>query len=101
MKQSFSAKRTFAHIAALTSLSTGPVLAQVATVSNKVNATLNGFLYVISGVGLTLFTAALVLVAYKYSFVEGTKFSDLKGLVIGGALFGAAAAIAAFLVNGS
>lgn len=76
-------------------------LAQVSTVSTKVNSVLNGFLYVISGVGLTLFTAALVLVAYKYSFVEGTKFSDLKGLVIGGTLFGAAAAIAAFLVNGA
>lgn len=76
-------------------------LAQVSTVATKVNTTLNGFLYVISGVGLALFTAALVLIAYKFSFVEGTKFSDLRGLIIGGSLFGAAGAIAAFLVNGS
>ena len=101
MKQLSQPKRSMALIAALMALSAAPAFAQVATVATQVNTTLNGFLYVISGVGLTLFTAALVLVAYKYSFVEGTKFSDLKGLVIGGALFGAAAAIAGFLVNGS
>lgn len=77
-------------------------MAQVATTAaSKVNHTLNGFLYVVMSVGIVLFTAALVLAGYKFAFVEGTKFADLKGVLIGGVLFGAAGAIAGFLVNGA
>lgn len=83
-------------------LFTDLAMAQVATsAASKVNQTLNGFLYVIMSVGIALFTAALVLIGYKFAFVEGTKFSDLKGVLIGGVLFGAAGAIAGFLVTGA
>jgi hypothetical protein len=83
-------------------LLTDIAFAQVATsAANKVNQTLNGFLYVVMSVGIVLFTAALVLAGYKFAFVEGTKFADLKGVLIGGVLFGAAGAIASFLVTGA
>ena len=76
-----------------------PAYAQVSAVTSNVNAKLNGFLQVVMGVGLALFTIALVLAGYKFAMVEGTKWHDLKGIVIGGTIFGAAGAIAAYLVN--
>lgn len=89
-------------IAVLVLMQTDAALAQVATsAASKVNQTLNGFLYVVMSVGIVLFTAALVLAGYKFAFVEGTKFADLKGVLIGGVLFGAAGAIAGFLVTGA
>lgn len=69
-------------------------------VAAKTNSILSAFLSVLMSAGLALFTSAIILAAYKFSFVEGTKLTDLKGLLIGGTLFGIAGAIAAFFVMG-
>jgi hypothetical protein len=71
-----------------------PAFAQVSTTSTTVNAKLNIFLYVITGVGATLFTASIIMAGYKFAYVEGTKLADLKGILIGGVLFASAGAIA-------
>ena len=76
-----------------------PAFAQVSTVSTTVNSKLNGFLQVVTGVGLTVFTCALAFAGFKFAMVEGTKLHDLKGLLIGGTIFGAAGAIAAYLIS--
>jgi hypothetical protein len=104
MKQESQVKlsKSILFLLAVPLLLTDVAFAQVAiSAATKVNQTLNGFLYVVMSIGIVLFTAALVLAGYKFAFVEGTKFADLKGVLIGGVLFGAAGAIAGFLVTGA
>ncbi len=104
MKQESQVKlsKSILFLLAVPLLLTDVAFAQVAiSAATKVNLTLNGFLYVVMSIGIVLFTAALVLAGYKFAFVEGTKFADLKGVLIGGVLFGAAGAIAGFLVTGA
>jgi len=71
-----------------------PAYAQVSTAGTQVNSKLNMFLLILTGVGATLFTAAITMAGYKFAFVEGTKLADLKGILIGGVLFASAAGIA-------
>ena len=86
--------------AIILTVATSSAFAQVATNSGqKVNSILSMFLYLLTGAALTLFTAALVTVGYKFAYVEGTKLADLKGVVIGGVLFGIAGSVAAYLVS--
>ena len=68
--------------------------ANVATASSQVSTLLNSVLFVVQAGGVAAFTIAVVILGYKAIFVEGFKLSDGKGLMIGGVLFGAAAAIA-------
>lgn len=74
--------------------------AQVAgAVSSSVNNKLNAFLYVITGVSAILFTYCGTMAGYKFATSENTKFSDLRGLLIGGVLAGSASAIAYTLIS--
>lgn len=78
-----------------------PSMAQVsgagAGAAAKVTGILSTVLSVVQAVGITLFTLAMVFSGYKFAFVEGTKMADLKGVLIGGVIFGAASAIASFI----
>jgi hypothetical protein len=74
--------------------------AQVATgVSSGVNSKLNAFLYVVTGVSGILFTYCTTMAGYKFATSENTKFTDLRGLLIGGTLAGTASAIAYALIS--
>jgi hypothetical protein len=87
-------------IATTLALASISVMAQVNTqASTSVNNKLNIFLTIFTGVGAVLFTAAIVFAGFKFAFEPNTKLADLKGLLIGGTLFGAAAAIAASLIS--
>lgn len=74
--------------------------AQVATgVSSSVNSKLNAFLYVVTGAASILFTYCGTMAGYKFATTENTKFSELRGLLIGGVLAGSAASIAYALIS--
>lgn len=80
----------------------GPAFGQVSTTAaSKVNSVLGTVLYIISSAGVVLFTMAIILAGYKFIFVEGTKLTELKGILIGGILFGVAGALAYYFVSGS
>ena len=76
-----------------------PAFAQVNAVASSVSDKVNGVVTVVQAVGLGCFTLAMCFVAYKFALVEGTKITDLKGVLIGGTLFGAAGAIATYLAD--
>ena len=76
-----------------------PAFAQVNAVASSVSDKVNGLVTIVQAVGLGCFTLAMSFVAYKFAFVEGTKITDLKGVLIGGTLFGAAGAIATYLAD--
>ena len=78
-----------------------PAFAQVSVnaVASSVSDKVDGFVTIVQGVGLGFFTLAMFFVAYKFALVEGTKLTDLKGVLIGGTLFGAAGAIATYFAN--
>lgn len=68
-------------------LACSPVLAQVSAggsgaswLGNKANI----FYAIVSSIAGILMTTAWTLAGYKFIFVEGTKLTDLKGLMIGG-----------------
>ena len=73
-----------------------PAFAQVNAVASSVSDKVDGFVTIVQGVGLGFFTLAMCFVAYKFALIEGTKLTDLKGVLIGGTLFGAAGAIATY-----
>ena len=84
-------------VAVITATSTSMTFAQVATVATSVSSKIAGLLTVVQALGGGLFTLALVFAGYKFAFVENTKIADLKGILIGGTIFGAAAGIATYL----
>ncbi len=66
---------------------------------NRVSTILGFFLGLVQIAGYSLFTIAVMLAAYKITFVEGYKASDAKGIVIGGIVFGLAAAMATYITS--
>lgn len=88
---------TMRHSIFVASIASLPAFAQVSTVASSVNNKVSGFLTIVAGVGVSLFTLAIIMAAYKFAFVENTKLHDLRGLLIGGVLFGAAGAIAYYI----
>lgn len=73
--------------------------AQVAAVSSSVNNKMNMFYGVVSGISGILFSYCGTMAGYKFATSENTKFSDLRGLLIGGTLAGAASAISYALIS--
>jgi hypothetical protein len=73
--------------------------AQVSAVSSGVNNKMNIFYGVVSGVSGLLFSYCATMAGYKFATSENTKFSDLRGLLIGGTIAGSASAIAYTLIS--
>ena len=73
-----------------------PAMAQVQT---NVNNKLNIFLNIITGAAVVLFTYYVTMAGYKFASTENCKFSDLRGLLIGGVLCATAGAIAQTLIS--
>ncbi len=68
-------------------MSTSPAFAQVSAGSSGASWLGNkaGIFYtVVSSIAGILMTTAWTLAGYKFIFVDGTKLTDLKGLLIGG-----------------
>ena len=87
MKPTTASQLKYMALFACIALAATPVLAQVSAggsgaswLTNKANV----FYAVISGISGILMTSAWTLAGYKFIFVEGTKLTDLKGLLIGG-----------------
>ena len=96
MKPTTASQLKYLALFACIALATTPVLAQVSVgggsgsswLANKANV----FYAVISGIAGILMTTAWTLAGYKFIFVDGTKLTDLKGLLIGGICCAGAAA---------
>ena len=83
------------HAIAQVTISTGAGSAAAA----KVTGVLGLVLSLVQVVGFTLFTIAILLVAYKITYVENYKVVDAKNVVIGGIVFGLAATLASFFTS--
>lgn len=90
MKPTTTSQLKFLTLLAVAVLAASPALAQVnvsvggsggaSWLGNKANV----FYGIVSGIAGILMTTAWTLAGYKFIFVEGTKLTDLKGLLIGG-----------------
>ena len=82
------------------SLHASQVFAQVSTAaSTKVTTFFSFVMGLVQVAGYSLFTIALMTLAYKITYVEGFKIADGKGIVIGGLIFGMAATIATYFTS--
>lgn len=102
MKTKKASQLKYLALFACIALAAGPVLAQVSGssagsgwLSNKANI----FYGIVSGIAGTLMTTAWTMAGYKFIFVEGTKLTDLKGLLIGGLCCAGAATWAATMLS--
>lgn len=59
--------------------------------SGAVNSKLQVFLTIVTGIASILFTYCFTVAGYRFATIEGTKLTDLRGLLIGGVLAGGAA----------
>ncbi len=87
MKPTTASQIKYLALFACIALATTPVFAQVSVggsgaswLGNKANL----FYGIVSSVSGILMTTAWTFAGYKFAFVEGTKLTDLKGLLIGG-----------------
>lgn len=71
-----------------------PAFAQI----SKVNSVMTNVQTVLAGVGVTVFTVAIMWAGFKMSF-QHSKWSEISNIVIGGILVGGAAGIASWLLN--
>ena len=83
--------RALALVGVLLSTNAHAQLAKVSTILTTIQSTLQG-------VGVTVFTMALIWAGYKMAF-QHAKWAEISNVVIGGILVGGAAGIASFLVS--
>jgi hypothetical protein len=100
MPRNFTRTHLIAVLALIALFSVAPqAWAQVAGEA-RVTSFFSWFSRLVQTAGYFIFLIALMAVGYKSAFQEGYKISDSKGVVIGGLIFGLAATIATFFVNG-
>lgn len=74
-----------------------PAYAQAAGGLAQVNTVMQNVSAVLTGVGATMFTIAIIWAGFKMAF-QHAKWSEISNIVIGGILVGGAAAIAGWLL---
>jgi len=97
IRQTLKTASAVAYITLMNSAAWAQVNASAGSAS--VNNKLNIFLQIVTGLAAILFTYCFTVAGYRFATIEGTKLTDLRGLLIGGVLAGGAATFAYLAIS--